>query len=113
MKPSNRRLVPKTLAPIWQVTSCAFLGGKVRGNKQFGRVGEASLMAIPILPDGSLDPAYDPVTGKLRQGQTLHAQSFIPNHGEVDATSLLLSGLDPAGNGSNQHPPLRFIVEGT
>lgn len=93
----------------WQVTSCAFLGGAVRGNAQYGRVGESTLMAIPILPDGSLDPAYDPVTGELLPERTKNEKSFIPNHGDVYSTALMLSGIDPKGKGRNQRPPLRFI----
>ncbi len=93
----------------WQVTSCAFLGGDVRGDAQFGRVGEATLMAIPIMPDGSLDPAYDPTTGELIDGREKSPQSSIPNHGDIYATALLLSGIDPTGKGRNERPPLRFI----
>jgi hypothetical protein len=52
----------------WKVTSCAFLGGKVKGDAQYGRVGEKTLMAIPILPDGGLDPAYDALSGVLLAG---------------------------------------------
>ncbi|MFO0925108.1 MAG: DUF1501 domain-containing protein [Pirellulales bacterium] len=94
----------------WQVTSCAFLGGKVRGNTQYGRVGEATLMAIPIMPDGQLDPAYDPTTGELRPEHSKHPESFIPNHGDVYATALLLSGIEPKGRGRNQRPPLSFVA---
>lgn len=94
----------------WQVTSCAFLGSNVQGNRQFGRVGEATLMAIPLMPDGSLDPAFDRVTGKLREGMSKHPQSFIPNHGDVVATALALSGLDPRGKGKNQRPAMNFVV---
>lgn len=94
----------------WQVTSCAFLGGNVQGNCQYGRVGEATLMAIPILPDGTLDPAYNPTTGELRPGHEANPRSFIPNHGDVYATALLLSGIDPQGRGRNERPPMRFVV---
>ena len=94
----------------WKVTSCAFLGGNVRPNAQFGGVGEETLMAIPILPDGTLDPNYDPVTGKLRKERRPHPQSFIPNHGDVYATALALGGINPKGRGRNQRPPLSFVV---
>ncbi len=94
----------------WQVTSCAFLGGNVAGNAQYGRVGESTLMAIPIMPDGSLDPAYDKTTGELMPTCTQSNQSFIPNHGDVYATALLLSGLNPIGKGRNDRPPLSFIA---
>ena len=93
----------------WQVTSCGFLGGKVRGNAQYGRVGEATLKAIPILPDGSLDPNYDSVSGELLPDRQQHPKSFIPNHGDVYATALRLSGINPAGKGRNERPPLEFI----
>lgn len=94
----------------WQVTSCAFLGGNVQGNSQYGRVGEATLMAIPILPDGSLDPAYDPATGELLPDRQKNTQSFIPNHGDVYSTALQLCGINPAGRGRNDRPPMTFIT---
>ncbi|MBX6314503.1 MAG: DUF1501 domain-containing protein [Isosphaeraceae bacterium] len=93
----------------WKVTSAAFLGGTVRGNRQYGGVGEHTLLAIPILPDGSLDPAYCPVTGELLEGCQKHPKSFLPNHGDVYATALLLAGVDPKGKGRNDRPPLEFI----
>lgn len=93
----------------WQVTSCAFLGGNVKGNSQYGRVGESTLMAIPIVPDGSLDPAYDPVSGELRPGAQKSPQSFIPNHGDVYATALQLSGISPTDKGRNTRPAMQFI----
>jgi hypothetical protein len=93
----------------WKVTSCAFLGGKVKGNAQYGRVGEKTLMAIPTMSDGGLDPAYDPVTGQLLPGKQKHPQSLIPNHGDVYATALQLSEIDPKGRGRNERPPLPFI----
>ena len=97
----------------WQVTSSAFLGGNVRGNAQFGRVGEATLMAIPILPDGSLDPNFDPLTGQLHPDQNRHPDSFIPNHGDVYSTALLLSGINPNKRGRNERSALPFIVRNT
>ena len=50
--------------------------------KQFGAVGERTLMAIPILPDGPLDPACEPAIGKHRVGREKHGKSYIPNHGD-------------------------------
>ena len=94
----------------WRVTSSAFLGGNVNGNSQFGRVGENTLMAIPILPDGSLDPNFDPTTGELLPDRKKHPKSMIPNHGDVYSTALKLSGINPKGKGRNQRPPLQFIV---
>jgi len=72
-------------------------------------VGENTLVAIPILPDGSLDPNYDSVTGELKPDHEKHPQSFVPNHGDVYATALYLSGIDPKGRGRNERPPLQFI----
>lgn len=96
----------------WQVTSCAFLGGKVKGDAQYGRIGEKTLMAIPIMPDGSLDPAYDVVTGELKPECSRHPESFIPNHGDVYATALALSGINPTGRGQNTRPAMKFISKG-
>lgn len=39
-----------------------------------------------------------------------NSKSFIPNHGDVYSTALLLSGIDPAGKGRNDRPPLKFIA---
>jgi hypothetical protein len=94
----------------WRVTSAAFLGGNVKGNSQYGRIGEWTLMAIPIMPDGSLDPNYDPTTGELLKDRSKHPESTIPNHGDVYSTALRLSGIDPQGKGRNQRPPLSFII---
>lgn len=95
----------------WKVSSCAFLGGNVKGNSQYGGVGEGTLMAIPIMPDGGLDPNYDPISGRLRHLKSkAHPQSFIPNHGDVYATALALSGIDPKGKGRNERKPMSFII---
>ena len=96
----------------WKVTSCAFLGGNVRGDSQFGRAGERTLMPIPLMPDGTMDPNYDPVTGELKKGREPHPKGFVPNHGDVYATALALSGLDPKGRGRNERPPMRFVQRG-
>jgi hypothetical protein len=93
----------------WKVTSCALLGGKVKGNTQYGRVGEKTLLAIPLMPDGGLDPSYDPLTGELKPGQEKNPKSSIPNHGDVYATALDLSDINPKGRGRNQRGPLSFI----
>lgn len=93
----------------WKVTSAAFLGGSVKGDAQYGGVGERTLMPIPILPDGAMDPAYDSVTGELREGQRRSDKSILPDHGDVYATALRLTGLNPAGRGRNQRGPLEFI----
>ena len=98
----------------WGVSSCAFLGGNVKGNTQWGRVGSSSLAGIPMMPDGSLDPAYDPATGLLKSGQTQSANSFVSDAGHVYSTALYLTGLDPAallaaGKGRNNRPAMTFI----
>lgn len=95
----------------WPVTSAAFLGGKVKGNCQFGKAGEITLQPIPILPDGSLDPAYDTVTGKLVDGRRKNDQSFIPDHGEIMSTALALSDINPVGKGRNEGKVLPFVMK--
>ncbi len=93
----------------WPVTSAVFLGGTVAGARQFGGVGEQTLQPIPLLPDGSLDEAYDPQTGLLKPERRPNEKGFVPNHGDVYATALDLTGLNPSGRGRNTRPPLRFI----
>ncbi|HZP82396.1 MAG TPA: hypothetical protein VFB21_12215 [Chthonomonadaceae bacterium] len=93
----------------WRVTSAAFLGGKVKGDSQYGTVGERTLLPIPLMPDGSLDPAYHPVTGELKPGCQQSPQSSLPNHGDVYATALYLADIDPKGRGRNDRGPLRYI----
>ena len=99
----------------WEVNSVAFLGGPVKKNVQFGKVGSSSLTGIPIrVADGSLDPAYDAVTGLLIPGRTKDPTSVITDAGHVYSTALALSGLDPvalkaAGKGKCSRPPLNFI----
>jgi hypothetical protein len=91
----------------WRVNSVAFMGGTVKGNVQYGRVGTSTLEGIPLMPDGSLDPAFDPITGVLRG--TKSAQSGITDSGHVYSTALSLSGIDPAGKGLNVRPALGYI----
>lgn len=93
----------------WKVTSAAFMGGAVKGNRQYGGAGESTLLAIPLLPDGSMDPAYDPNSGELKPDAQKSPDSFIPNHGDIYATALYLSDIDPKGRGRNDRPPLKFI----
>jgi hypothetical protein len=98
----------------WRVNSAAFLGGTVRGNSQFGRVGSATLEGIPMMPDGTLDPAYNPDSGQLISERTKSPDSFIADAGHVYSTALYLSGLDPAalraaGKGKNDRPPMTFV----
>jgi hypothetical protein len=107
----QKQIDGQDISQHWKVTSAAFLGGNVRGDRQYGTIGEETLLAIPILPDGTLDPAYDPVSGTLLEGHQKHPKSFIPNHGDVYATALLLAGIDPAGKGRNDRAPLPFIAK--
>jgi hypothetical protein len=81
----------------------------VKGNSQFGGVGEKTLLAIPLMPDGSMDQAFDPVTGKQIEGRTPSDKARIPDHGDVYATALYLEGINPKGHGRNERPPLPFI----
>lgn len=94
----------------WPVSSVAFLGGPVRGGTQYGGVGALTLDSIPMMPDGTLDPAYDPATGVLRTGQTKSPQSFVSDAGHVYATALRLAGVDPTGKGHNTRPAMQFIA---
>jgi hypothetical protein len=94
----------------WQVTSCAFMGGNVQGNRQYGAVGEKTLHAVPLMPDGSLDPNFDPVSGELLPNKKKHPKSSVPNHGSVYATALHLSGIDPKDKGRNERAPLGYIA---
>jgi hypothetical protein len=105
----KEKIDSQDISAHWLVTSAAFLGGAVRADAQFGCVGEKTLLAIPILPDGSLDPAYDPMSGELRPGCEKSPHSFIPGHGDIYATALYLSGINPQGIGHNTRPPLRFV----
>ncbi|MBU6401114.1 MAG: DUF1501 domain-containing protein, partial [Verrucomicrobia bacterium] len=108
----QKKIDDQDICQHWMVTSAAFLGSKIKGNTQFGTVGEKTLTAIPLMPDGSLDPNYDPVTGQLRPDRKKDPHSSIPNHGDVYATALYLSGIDPKGHGRNQRGPLKFIAKG-
>jgi hypothetical protein len=92
----------------WRVNSVAFLGGTVQGGRQYGRVGTSSLDGIPIrLSDGSLDPAYNPMTGVLTG--TKDPASVVTHAGHVYSTALHLTGINPAGKGLNTAPPMTFI----
>jgi hypothetical protein len=109
----QKQIDGQDISQHWKVTSAAFLGGTVRGDRQYGAVGERTLLAIPILPDGALDPNYDPTTGELLDGRQKHPKSWIPNHGDVYATALRLAGVDPKGKGRNDRGPLAFIAKST
>jgi hypothetical protein len=103
------QILDQDVCQHWHVNSVAFLGGNVRGGSQFGRVGSVSLESIPMMPDGTLDPAYDPVTGVLRPGQSKSAQSFVSEPGDVYATALSLAGVSPTGKGRNTRGAMAFI----
>jgi hypothetical protein len=105
----QKQIDGQDISQHWKVTSAAFLGGSVQGDRQYGRIGEDTLLAIPILSDGTLDPAYCPVTGELMEGSQKHPKSFIPNHGDVYATALSLAGIEPRGKGRNDRGALGFI----
>jgi hypothetical protein len=56
-----------------------------------------------------MDPAYDPVSGEIRPGAQKDPRSLIPNHGDVVATALHLSDINPKGKGRNERGPLAYI----
>ncbi len=94
----------------WNTSSVAFLGGTVKGGTQFGRVGSVSLDSIPLLPDGTLDPAYDPNTGVLKPGSSPTVGGSVPDAGHVYATALELAGIPKsAQKGKNTQPALAFV----
>ncbi|MFM7200604.1 MAG: hypothetical protein ACKO6N_07420 [Myxococcota bacterium] len=101
------QVIEQDVCQHWHVNGVGFLGGSVRGGRQYGGVGTSTFEAIPILPDGSLDPAFDPVTGK--QLRTPSSQGFVPDAGHVYATALKLAGVDPVGKGRNTRSALTFI----
>src|SRR5206468_2251438 len=105
----QKEIDAQDISAHWKVTSAAFLGGKIKGNRQYGGIGEHTLLAIPLLLDGSMDPAYDPRTGEIIPGRTRNQQAAIPNHGDVYATALHVSGINPKGKGRNDRDPLSYI----
>jgi len=74
----------------------------------YGAAGEETLMPIPIMPDGTMDQNYD-MSGKLKKDRKKDPKSIIPGHGEIYATALLLSGINPKGRGRNDRDPLNFV----
>jgi len=99
----------------WHISSAAFLGGTVQTNRQWGKVGTGgNQLSIPLMPDGSMDPNYDPVAGTLLSGRSKDPTSKVPDAGSIYATALYCSGLDPdalraQGKGKNQSPPLKYV----
>jgi hypothetical protein len=91
-----RGLQDVTVQPDGKILAAAFVNG------DFG--------AVRYNPDGSLDPAYDPDTGAVKNGATPSAQSFVPDAGHVYATALELSGISKANQtGKNNRPALTFV----
>ncbi|MEI6235280.1 MAG: hypothetical protein WCT04_19650 [Planctomycetota bacterium] len=105
----KKQIAGQDISQHWRVTSGAILGGKVKGDQQIGAVGDKTLLAIPIMPDGSMDPAYDPKSGVLLKDRKKSDKSWIPDHGDIYATALYLSGIDPKGKGKNERGPLTFV----
>ncbi|MEM7231117.1 MAG: DUF1501 domain-containing protein [Planctomycetota bacterium] len=105
----KKKIGGQDISQHWRVTSAAFLGGKVAGGKQYGGAGEKTLEAIPLLPNGEMDPAYDKLTGERIEGRQPDPRASIPNHGDVYATALYLSDINPRGRGRNERGPLRYI----
>jgi len=66
-------------------------------------------MAFPLLPDGTVDPAFDPKTGEQIPTRTPNPKADVPNHGDIYATALYLSDIDPKGKGRNEREPLKYI----
>lgn len=105
----DQMIYDQDVSQHWKVTGAAFLGGKVRGNLQIGGAGLKTLLPMPIMPDGSIDVAYDQLTGELITGRAKSPQSYIPDHGDVYSTALYLSDIEPKGHGRNNRPPLKMI----
>lgn len=105
------QIMDQDVCQHWYVSSCAFLGGNIKGNTQFGRVGTATMTYIPMMPDGTLDPAFNPVTGVLIPGRTASPSSFVSDAGHVYATALYAAGLNPTGRGRNVRPPMKFLTK--
>jgi len=105
-----QQILDQDVCQHWFVSSCAFLGSNVQGGRQFGRVGSQTLDSIPMLTDGTLDPAFDATTGTKRSGQ--NQTGFVADPGHIYSTALLLGGVDPANKGRNTRPPLTFVKKG-
>jgi hypothetical protein len=94
----------------WDVSSVAFLGGQVKGNTQVGRVGTVTRQPIPMMPDGTLDASFDPLTGVLKNGQNKNPASYVSDAGHVYATALELAGVPKAmQTGRNSRPVMNFV----
>ncbi len=102
-----QEIIAQDVCQHWDVSSVVFMGGNVQGDRQYGRVGTSTLDSIPIMPDGSLSPSYDPNTGL--NNTTSQAEEFVPDSGHVYSTALRLAGVDPAGKGRNNRPAMTFL----
>ena len=93
------------------VTSCAFMGPRVRGGMQFGMVGQQTMQPIPVHPQtGELDQRFD-ADGNLKSGYSGPSPGFIvANHGHTYATALKLAGINPQGVGRNEEAFLPFVL---
>jgi len=120
----KKMLDGQDISEHWKVTSAAFLGPKVNGNTQWGGVGENTLMAIPLLPDGKLHPDFNVKTGEgpagwddakhpnYKRDKHMEYNSLIPNHGDVYATALALCDIAPKDQkGRNDRAPLPYILK--
>ena len=99
----------------WQVSSVAFLGGTVQGNRQWGRVGTHDARGHPPHARRHARPGVRPGDGRAEGRDRPRARTASsPTAGHVYATALYLSGLDPdalraQGKGKNASPAMRFI----
>jgi len=112
----KKKINDQDISQHWKVTSAAFLGPKVNGNTQWGRVGTKTMMAIPLMPDGSLCPDFNPETGEGPKGWDTDPQlmakynAMTPDHGDVYATALDLCGIPKKEQrGRNNRNPLPYI----
>jgi hypothetical protein len=118
----SKKINDQDISEHWHVTSAAFLGPKVNGNTQWGKVGTKTIEAIPLRADGSLHPDFNPITGEGPVGwndpksasynaaKAKEYKSFIPNHGDVNATALYLCDIAKKDQkGRNDRNPLPYI----
>lgn len=118
----QKQIEGQDISQHWKVTSVAFLGGKVQGDRQYGGIGANTLLAVPLLPDGTMHPDFDKVTGEgprgwddrkspaFNEAKYEAYQAAIPNHGDVYATALHLADIPKkAQTGRNDRDPLLYI----
>jgi hypothetical protein len=121
-----KKIGDQDISEHWHVTSAAFLGPKVNGGTQWGRVGTQTIHAIPLMPDGNLHPDFDPITGagpvgwnepkhpNYNEAKAKEYKALIPNHGDVYATALDLCGIAKKDQtGRNDRKPLSYIKKRT